>query len=76
MAVVGKIFAHLTQSEGSVHWILDDASDDIVNENIKQWNFSCFFIIQTLGDAKINIFFVFRNSTRSDDGNNIAKERW
>ena len=32
-----------------------------------------FFVIQTLGDAKINIFFVFRNSTRSDDGNNIVK---
>ena len=32
-----------------------------------------FFIIQALGDAKINIFFVFSNSTRSDDGNNIVK---
>ena len=42
MAVVGKIFAHLAQSEGSVQWILDDASDDIVTENIKQWKFSHF----------------------------------
>ena len=40
MAAVGKIFVHLTQSEGSVHWILDDTSDDIVNENIKHWNHS------------------------------------
>ena len=37
-----RIFAHLTQSEGSVHCILDDASNDIVNENIKQWKFSHF----------------------------------
>ena len=36
------------------------------------------FIIQTLGDTKSNIFFVFTNSTRSDDGNNIVIEniRW
>ena len=56
------IFAHLAQSEGSVHWILDDASDDIVNKNIKQWKFSHFFNVQILDDAKLNIFFYFYTS--------------
>ena len=42
MAAVGKFFAHLTQSESSVPWILDDASNDIVNENIKHWKFPHF----------------------------------
>ena len=51
------IFAHLAQSENSVYWMLDDASYDIVNENIKQWKFSHFLTFEHYAMLKWTYFY-------------------